>query len=63
VKLDGKVVDEAPLVAALDVPAAGVARETQDFLTRPSTLAIFGGVMLVAVLLLTRRPARKETPA
>jgi D-alanyl-D-alanine carboxypeptidase (penicillin-binding protein 5/6) len=63
VLLDGEVLDTVPLNAALDVPKAGAARETQDFLTRPSTLAILGGVLLVAALALSRRPARKETPA
>jgi D-alanyl-D-alanine carboxypeptidase (penicillin-binding protein 5/6) len=66
VTLDGEMVDEVPLLARLDVPKAGAARQIQDFLTKPSTLGLFGVLLILAAVLLSRMRSearRQETPA
>jgi serine-type D-Ala-D-Ala carboxypeptidase (penicillin-binding protein 5/6) len=70
IMLGGRRVASVPLTAALEVPAAGVARKTQDFLTTPWTLVVLGVVLLLAALVASRRrPSlhderpRRRTPA
>jgi D-alanyl-D-alanine carboxypeptidase (penicillin-binding protein 5/6) len=57
----GKPVRRVPLEAGLNVPAAGTARRTQDFLTGPWSLAVLGGV-LVALLAAGTRARRPPPP-
>jgi D-alanyl-D-alanine carboxypeptidase (penicillin-binding protein 5/6) len=56
----GKEVRRVPLEAGLNVPAAGTARRTQDFVTGPWSLAVLGGVLLL--LLAAGARARRPPP-
>lgn len=55
VSLRGERVAKVPLIAALEVPAAGFGRRVQDILTQPVTLIVLGGILLLATLLTQRR--------
>lgn len=58
VMLRGERVAKVPLVAALEVPAAGFGRRTQDFLTQPWMLIVLGAILVAASLLTRQRPTR-----
>ena len=62
VMLDGRPVASVPLIAGLEVPAAGLGRRTQDFLTRPWTLAAGGALLLLLAALARRRPPSPRAP-
>jgi len=62
VMLDGRPVASVPLIAGLEVPAAGLGRRTQDFLTRPWTLAAVGALLLLLAALARRRPPSPRAP-
>ena len=49
-----------PLIAALEVPKAGAARRTQDFLTRPWTLVVLGGDPAVVAAAAQPAPAARR---
>jgi len=52
----------ARVIAGLEVPAAGLGRRTQDFLTRPWTLAAVGALLLLLAALARRRPPSPRAP-
>lgn len=54
---DGEQVAVVPLTAALEVPAAGFGRRTQDFLTQPWMLLVLGALLVVGSLV-----SRYRTP-
>ncbi|MGI8622729.1 MAG: D-alanyl-D-alanine carboxypeptidase family protein [Solirubrobacteraceae bacterium] len=61
VRLDGRPVTSLPLTANLEVPAAGLGRRTQDFLTRPWTLAVVALALLLAAVAARRRPPGRRS--
>jgi serine-type D-Ala-D-Ala carboxypeptidase (penicillin-binding protein 5/6) len=65
VRLRGERVARVPLVAALEVPAAGFGRRTQDFLSQPWILIVLGAILVVASLVTRQRTAspRRDRPA
>ena len=64
VRLRGEKVGTVPLTAALEVPAAGLGRRTQDFLMQPWMLVVLGAILVVASLVTRQRPParRDRTP-
>lgn len=62
VSLEGRPFASVPLTAGLEVPAAGLGRRTQDFLTRPWTLAVVGALLLVLAAVARRRPPSRRSP-
>jgi D-alanyl-D-alanine carboxypeptidase (penicillin-binding protein 5/6) len=57
VLLDGRVATRVGLLAANDVPEAGLGRKTQDAMTRPWTIAVLAAILLAAMALTRlRRP-------
>lgn len=62
VEVDGRPVATVPLTAGLEIPAAGLGRRTQDFLTRPWTLAVVGALLLLVAAVARRRPPSRPAP-
>jgi hypothetical protein len=62
IEMRGKPFRTVPLTASLEVPAASVARRTQDALTTPWTLVVFAGMLgaLAGLSRLRRRPPPRE---
>lgn len=66
--LRGEQVARIPMVAAIDVPAAGFGRRLQNLLTEPWMLLVLGGVLLAATAATqrrasARRPTSRRPPA
>ena len=63
VKLRGRTLGEAPLVADLDIPKASGARRFQNVITQPWMLLVLGAVIILVTLVTQRRtPPRSEAP-
>jgi D-alanyl-D-alanine carboxypeptidase (penicillin-binding protein 5/6) len=58
VLVDGRKVRTVPLVAAAQVPAAGLGQQTKDWFTRPLTLALVAAALAGSVLLARLRRRR-----
>ena len=58
----GEEVARVPLLAALEVPAAGFGRRLQNFLTEPWMLLVLGAILLAATAATQRRgPSQRPT--
>lgn len=61
VKLRGRILGEAPLVADLDIPKASATRRFQNVITQPWMLLVLGAVIILVTLVTQRRtPPRGE---